>query len=124
MTPRMPDPWTKAGRALLAARPIETETTSGRTLRSPDKVLRKAVLAIEAEARTQGHTEGYLSRVQDEEAASPDSEALRAALERLITHAEAAGECPYPQSGKDACDHRLNLVQEVAVARAALTGLP
>jgi hypothetical protein len=50
MTPRMPEPRTKAGRALLAARPIETETTSGRTLRSPDKVLRKAILAIEAEA--------------------------------------------------------------------------
>jgi hypothetical protein len=38
------------------------------------------IAAIEVEARTQGHKEGYLSRVQDEEAASPDSEALRAAL--------------------------------------------
>jgi hypothetical protein len=107
MTPRMPDPWTKAGRALLAARPIETETTSGRTLRSPDKVLRKAVLAIEAEARTQGHTEGYLSRVQDEEAASPDSEALRAALERIKDE--------YPGVYYWAVDDE---------ARAALTGLP
>jgi hypothetical protein len=71
MTPRAP--CTAAGRSLLAARPIETETTSGRTLRSLDKELRKAILAIEAEAAAP---------------AQPADAALREALKRLLANAE------------------------------------
>lgn len=58
----------------------------------------KYILAIEAEAASD----------------------LHAALERLLTHVEAAADCPYPQTGKDACDHRPNLRYEASRARAAL----
>jgi hypothetical protein len=101
MTPRGPEPRTMEGRALLLARPLETETTSGRTLRSPDKVLRKAILAIEAEA------------------ASPDSEALRAVLKTMIEvfadglghHSPDATYCSLTDEGHAAIEQ----------ARAALT---
>jgi hypothetical protein len=94
----------------------EPRTATGRSLRDGWRQLAPVVadpihfiLAIEAEAIDIGLLQAFddVQAMDRAEAASPDSEALRAALERIIAHGEQ-----YPSGGPG---------PSIDIARAALT---